>query len=401
MNITVYPGPLKGQVRVPASKSMAHRFLIAAALADKPTVIEISALNDDITATMACLSALGARIEACGNLYTVIPAEKAPESCVLDCGESGSTLRFLLPVAAALGACARFTGRGRLPERPNAALTDAMRLHGTHIDSNLLPMELSGGMSPGLWTLPGNISSQYITGLMFALPLLDGDSEIRLTTRLESASYIEMTMRAVAQFGIRIERTPTGWRIPGRQKYTSPGNLETEGDWSAAAFWLAAGRMGSEVEVLGLDPDSLQGDKAVGNLLGCPLINAENTPDLVPALAACAAVQPFETTITGAARLRIKESDRLAAIAGMLERLGASVTVTEDGLIIRGGSNLRGGCTIDGMSDHRIVMAAAIAATAADGPVTILDSQAVNKSYPDFFRDFEKLGGRIHVQHDR
>ena len=275
-----------------------------------------------------------------------------------------------------------------------------MKLHGTDIDSDLLPMNLSGGMIPGLWELPGNVSSQYITGLMFALPLLNGDSEIKLTTHLESASYIDMTLRAVGMFGIRIERMETGWFIPGNQRYVSPGKLETEGDWSSAAFWLAAGRMGSQIEVLGLDPHSLQGDKAIEDLLAKPFINAENIPDLVPALAACAAVQSYETIITGAARLRIKESDRLSAVAGMLNTLGASVTVTEDGLIIRGVSPLKGGY-IEGMNDHRIVMAAAIAATAADSPVTITDCEAVNKSYPDFFRDFEKLGGRIHVQLDR
>ncbi len=397
MIATVYPGKLSGTVRVPASKSMAHRLLICAALADVPTEIEISALNNDITATMDCLKAMGAKIEQTGSLYRIIPASVIPEKCTLDCGESGSTLRFLIPVAAALGTSAAFTGKGRLPQRPNIALTDAMKAHGTDIDSDLLPMNVSGGMQPGTWSLPGNVSSQYITGLMFALPLLNGDSDIVLTTHLESASYIEMTLRAVSRFGIRIDKTETGWHIPGNQKYTSPGRLEVEGDWSAAAFWMAANRMGSDIEVTGLDPDSAQGDKAVVRLLARPAINAEDTPDLVPALAVCASVQPHTTAITGAARLRIKESDRLAAIADMLGNLGASVAVNEDGLDIAGYAMLHG-ATVEGMNDHRIVMAAAIAATCADGPVTITDAQAVSKSYPDFFRDFELLGGKLHVQ---
>jgi len=400
MIATVHPGKLKGTVRVPASKSMAHRLLIAAALADGPTTIEISALNNDITATMACLKSLGAKVSSKGAEYTITPVRDVPPNCTLDCGESGSTLRFLIPVAAALNAHVEFVGHGRLPERPNIALTDAMKLHGTLVSSDLLPMTVSGGMAPGLWELPGNVSSQYITGLMFALPLLNGDSEIRLTTKLESASYIEMTLRAVRRFGIRIEKTDSGWIVPGNQKYVTPGTLSVEGDWSAAAFWLAANRMGSDIEVTGLDPDSTQGDKAVTGLLAKPAINAEDTPDLVPALAVCASVQPFETVITGAARLRIKESDRLAAIAGMLGNLGAAVSVNEDGLIIEGNARLRGGA-VDGMNDHRIVMAAAIAATCAGGPVTITDCHAVNKSYPDFFRDFELLGGKVHVQPDR
>lgn len=397
MIATIHPGRLSGQVRVPASKSMAHRLLIAAALADRPTEIEISALNADITATMDCLKALGASIENTGSLWRISPIKTVPGNCALDCGESGSTLRFLIPLAAALNTCAVFTGKGRLPERPNIALTGAMRLHGTDIDSDLLPMCVCGGMTSGLWELPGNVSSQYITGLMFALPLLEGDSEIRLTTHLESASYIEMTLRAIARFGVRIEKTDAGWRIPGGQKYISPGHVEVEGDWSAAAFWLAANRMGSDITLTGLDTDTTQGDRAVEYLLGQPSIHAGNTPDLVPALAVCAAVQPYDTVITGAARLRIKESDRLAAIADMLGSLGCPVTVTEDGLIIPGGHGLRGG-NVNGVNDHRIVMAAAIAATCANGPVTITDCQAVNKSYPDFFRDFELLGGKVHVQ---
>ena len=408
MIATILPGPLQGTVRVPASKSAAHRALIAAALADRPTRVAISALNQDIEATIGCLRALGATITREGDFLGINPGP-FPASAALDCGESGSTLRFLIPVAATLGVEARFTGRGRLPERPNAVLTAALRAHGAAIDSDLLPMRVSGRISGGRWALPGNISSQYVTGLLFALPLLEEDSALTLTTKLESAAYVDMTLSALRRFGIVVRPAVDGWHIPGGQRYRSPGELSVEGDWSAAAFWFAANAMGSSIQIEGLDSDSPQGDRAVAGLLGKPEINAENVPDLVPALAVAAASRPGRTVITGAARLRLKESDRLESVAQMLRALGAGAQVLPDGLIIQGrerflGSEHRtsgqGGeaIMIDGANDHRIVMAAAVAATRAAVPVRILDAQAVAKSYPDFFRDFEKLGGRVHVE---
>ena len=397
MNMIVTPGPLAGAVRVPASKSAAHRLLICAALADGPTRIALSATNRDIEATAACLRALGAGIERQGSFMSVSPIARIPESAVLDCGESGSTLRFLLPVAAALGVKATFTGHGRLPGRPNAPLVDALRAHGARIDNDLLPMAVSGPLTGGRWTLPGDVSSQYVTGLLFALPLLDGDSEIELTTPLASAAYVDMTLQALRQFGIAVEPTDSGWRVPGSQRYRTPGEAEVEGDWSAAAFWLAANAIGAEVQVVGLSDSSAQGDKAVVRLLGQQEIDASGVPDLVPALAAAAVVAPGRTVITGAARLRLKESDRLRATADMIAALGGRAEVTEDGLVIEGGLPLRGG-TVEGFGDHRIVMAAAILATRASGPVRVTDAQAVRKSYPGFFDDFRALGGRVHVE---
>ena len=421
MNIAVRPGPLRGRVEIPASKSVAHRAMIAAALADRPTEIVLNAVNDDLTATAACLSALGAACERTDFGYRIVPAAQEKNACgaaenasgatdlceiasfpTLDCGESGSTRRFLLPVAAALGREARFVGHGRLPERPHDVLLDAMAAHGATADARRLPLQLHGRLRGGTFALPGNVSSQYITGLLLALPLCAGDSVIRLTTRLESAPYVNLTLRALADFGIRAETLPDGWRIPGGQRYHSPGRVVVEGDWSGAAFWLAANALGSRVECGNLDEASAQGDRAIRPLLNRlgGEIDVSECPDLVPALAVAAAGFPGRTALVGAARLRLKESDRLASVAALLRALGCAVDEGAESLTIHGGAPLTGG-TVDGCGDHRIVMAAAVAATAASSPVTILGAQAVAKSYPDFFRDFEALGGNLIVQSDR
>ena len=421
MNIAVRPGPLRGRVEIPASKSVAHRAMIAAALADRPTEIVLNAVNDDLTATAACLNALGAACERTDFGYRIVPAAQEKNACgaaenasgatdlceiasspTLDCGESGSTLRFLLPVAAALGREARFVGHGRLPERPHDVLLDAMAAHGATADARRLPLQLHGRLRGGTFALPGNVSSQYITGLLMALPLCAGDSVIRLTTRLESAPYVNLTLRALADFGIRAETLPDGWRIPGGQRYHSPGRVVVEGDWSGAAFWLAANALGSQVECGNLDEASAQGDRAIRPLLNRlgGEIDVSECPDLVPALAVAAAGFPGRTALVGAARLRLKESDRLASVAALLRALGCAVDEGAESLTIHGGAPLTGG-TVDGCGDHRIVMAAAVAATAASSPVTILGAQAVAKSYPDFFRDFEALGGNLIVQSDR
>ena len=421
MNIAVRPGPLHGRVEIPASKSVAHRAMIAAALADRPTQIVLNAVNDDLTATAACLNALGAICERTDFGYRIVPAAQEKNACgaaenasgatdlceiasfpTLDCGESGSTLRFLLPVAAALGREARFVGHGRLPERPHDVLLDAMAAHGATADARRLPLQLHGRLRGGTFALPGNVSSQYITGLLMALPLCAGDSVIRLTTRLESAPYVNLTLRALADFGIRVETLPDGWRIPGGQRYRSPGRVVVEGDWSGAAFWLAANALGSRVECGNLDEASAQGDRAIRPLLNRlgGEIDVSECPDLVPALAVAAAGFPGRTALVGAARLRLKESDRLASVAALLRALGCAVDEGAESLTIHGGAPLTGG-TVDGCGDHRIVMAAAVAATAASSPVTILGAQAVAKSYPDFFRDFEALGGNLIVQSDR
>ena len=402
MNAIVMPSELAGAVRVPASKSAAHRALIGAALADGPTRVRIDAMNRDIEATIACLRALGAGVVPGAGCVEVAPISAVAADARLDCGESGSTLRFMLPVACALGATATIVGHGRLPQRPNAALTDALRAHGATIDSDTLPMRASGPLCGGTWTLPGDVSSQYVTGLLFALPLLDADSAIALTTPLQSAAYVDMTLDALHRFDIVVEATAGGWRVPGGQRYRSPGAIDVEGDWSAAAFWLAANALGADIRLDGLRDDTAQGDRAALWLTGQPAIDAANVPDLVPALAVAAAGLPQQTIVTGAARLRLKESDRIRTTVDMLTALGHRAWATPDGLVVEGGPP--GPCaeavrTVDGANDHRIVMAAAVAAAFADRPVRILGAEAVEKSYPGFFRDFEQLGGRYHVEH--
>ena len=403
MNVIIHPHRLKGRAEIPSSKSYAHRLLIAAALSDIPTEVRMNALNNDIIATANCLRMLGAGIDRTENGFIVQPIRSLPHGeYTLFCGESGSTLRFMIPIAAALGACCIFTGAGRLPERPNAILTEALNLHGASADNDLLPMRLSGKLTGGIYRIAGNISSQYITGLLMALPLCEEDSEIILTTRLESAAYVDITLESLSCFGIRIERTESGWRIPGHQKYRSPGIVSAEGDWSGAAFWLAANALGSEVECCGLNEHSTQGDRAITEMLmrlGSD-IDVSDTPDLVPALAIAAAAHNAETRICGAERLRIKESDRLQSVAAMLKAFGCDAEELEDGLLIRGGTSFTG-CQVNGCNDHRIVMAAAIAATVANAPVTISDAHAVNKSYPSFFETFNALGGLAYVEHDR
>ena len=407
MNVTVYPYPVGGRVTAPPSKSHAHRLLIAAALCgaeDRETEIHCPVENADIAATVRCLSALNTDIFREGDWIHVsrdFPLHFFQPRRTLDCGESGSTLRFLLPLCAAkpheMEAPIVLTGSGRLPSRPNGPLLEALRAHGAQIHGDFLPLTVDGGLFAGDFALPGNVSSQYFSGLLFALPLLEGDSALRYTSPLESGPYVELTLSVLRQFGIHIEEMENGWRVPGGQRCVSPGIAEVEGDWSAAAFWLGANALGNAVTVEGLNPASCQGDRGIEALLSRigGEINVTDTPDLMPILAAVAAATPGQTTrIVGAARLRLKESNRLSAMAESIRAMGGQAEEQPGGLTVYG-TKLQGG-TVDGKNDHRVVMSAAIAATACQRPVTILGAEAVNKSYPRFWQDFEALGGCIH-----
>ena len=388
----ITPSGLSGTIRAIPSKSAAHRLLICAALSGEPTEIECQGTSKDIEATKACLAAM----KGDGKL---------------PCGESGSTLRFLLPVVAALGLDAAFHMEGRLPQRPLYPLDEQLIAHGAVLSRPREDvLKVSGKLTPGDYTLPGNVSSQYISGLLFALPLLDAPSTLTVTGKIESAPYIEMTLDALRQFGIHVTIENNVFRIPAC-RYRSPGKAVVEGDWSNAAFWLCAGALGGPITMTGLKPDSLQGDKAIFDLLAAfgaqtkqegdsytvsaaPLkaleIDAAAIPDLVPVLAVVAAAAEGTTRIYNAQRLRLKESDRIETVRKMLEALGASVEETADGLLIHGGKPLTGG-TVDSCNDHRIAMAAAVASILCTGEVTVLGAEAVEKSYPNFWRDLQDL----------
>lgn len=421
MNVKIGKGPLNnGQVRIISSKSDGHRAMIAAALGEEECVLFLEGWNDDLEATSRCIEGLGGEVvrEPSGTLIIPVPQNVAGEA-ILDCGESGSTLRFLLPVAGALGRHALFEGKGRLPERPIGILLEEMQQHGCKASSDHLPVELEGRLTSGVYTLPGNVSSQFITGLLFALPLLEGDSEIRLTTDVESKGYIDMTIRTLKTFNIEVKETEHGWFIPGGQTYHGPRMRMAEGDWSSAAFWLVAGAIHGSIGCQGLDMESAQGDKEIVSILerfgaeskivmnqvtmthkemkGIP-IDVAQIPDLVPILCVAAAAAEGKTEIYNAGRLRIKESDRLAAMADCMKRIGVEVEEKPDGIIITGGCNPpEGEIVIDSYGDHRIVMAMAIAAVSLGVEITIEGAEAVNKSYPSFFAELTKLGGVVDV----
>ncbi len=430
------PAALRGEIRAVTSKSMAHRSLICAALGDRVTELTITDLSVDIAATAECLRSMGAKIERQDGSYRVTPLwDNAVPQPLLNCRESGSTLRFLLPVAAAVCGGARFTGEGRLPRRPMDPLIRVMREHGVEFmgpqqtmaarraqgPQDILPLDISREMKPGVYNIEGNISSQYISGLLFALPLLPGESRIRLLSPMESSAYVDMTLETLAQYGIRVEKTGDGFLVPGDQIYRSAGPMEVEGDWSNAAFFLAAGAVGAagEVAVTGLNLNSAQGDMEILKILerfGAEVtadraagrvtirpgamtgteIDVSQIPDLMPVLAvtACRALGP--TVFCNAGRLRLKESDRIASTAALIRSLGGRAEEGEDSLTVYGNGALRGG-RADSFGDHRIAMSAAVAALFCQEAVLLSHPEAVEKSYPNFFRDYVKSGGKADV----
>lgn len=402
MDVKITPALLQGSITPPPSKSQAHRLIIAASLAAGESRVDNVALSQDITATLNCMRSLGAKASEDGSRITGIVGrrEQSDPLPTLDCGESGSTLRFLIPVALAVAGGGIFSGHGRLMERPQGPYEDLFARRNILFRRENGTLRVEGSLKSGRFALPGNVSSQFITGLMYALPLLEGDSEIMLTTPLESRGYVDMTLDALARFGVRVEPVEQGWHIPGGQTYL-PRNVAVESDYSQAAFYFAARLLGSPVQIQGLNPNSAQGDAAILDFYdtlsipGEAELDVSQCPDLVPPLAAMAALRPGQTTrIVGAARLRLKESDRLDTVTTQLNRLGADITQGPDFLTIRGVDWLEGG-TVSGCNDHRIAMMLAIAATRAKGCVTITGAQCVAKSYPNFWEDYVALGGQI------
>ena len=421
-------GNLSGQVCCPISKSELHRLILACSLSQGCSIIKGCTLSDDIRATASVMKTLGAKITFEENAIYIqgISQENiSKEILQCPCGESGSTLRFLVPLCGALSRPSCFTGQGRLAQRPMKPLLEQLRLHGLSLshpeNGDTLPLTLSGNLKAGTYHFPGNVSSQYITGLLFALPLLSGNSQILLTSPLESLSYVNMTLDVLKRFGISIHAIENGWEIPGNQQYRSPGTLTANGDWSAAAFWLCAGALSKSgsITITGIDPHSLQGDCAVCSVLeqmGAKLISQENSvtvfpgnlhgitidgsqiPDIIPILSVAAAFAQGETRIKNAGRLRIKESDRLHAMYENLTSLGADVQELPDGFIIHGKKQLEGG-SVSSYNDHRIAMSMAVASLRCRQPVLLRSPLCVAKSYPEFYQDFKKLGGNIHVIH--
>ncbi len=417
MDISIEPKKLTGEIDAISSKSHGHRILICAALADKPTNIVLEKSSIDIDTTMSCLKELGAKIEKDGVNIKVTPIKKMNTIPELNCMESGSTFRFMVPIAASLYNEVKFMGEGRLPERPMNELTDAMKIHGSKFSKEKLPFTIKNGLKGGVFEIPGDVSSQYISGILFAAPLLDDDVEIRLTTKLESKNYVEMTIDAMEQFGIKIERIENGFFVGKGQKYISSGDVKIEGDWSNAAFFLSAGAIGKEVTVKKLNLSSTQGDMEIVNVLkkfGAKVevgedfvkvspgklkgitLDISEIPDSLPILSIVASHAEGTTEFINAKRLRLKESDRLVTSRTMVENLGGIAVEGPESLTVTGVKSLKGGIT-ESFNDHRLSMAAAIASVISKDSIIIKDADAVNKSYPKFYEDCEKLGGRVNV----
>ena len=410
------PARLGGTIAAIPSKSAAHRLFIAASLADRPSRWQLPTSSIDIDTTLACMQALGAEIEREGTTVSITPVDTPWKAATIDCQESGSTLRFLLPVSAALGTSADFIGRGRLPERPIAEILDVLQQLGAETTNDHLPLTIRGPLHGGEVALPGHISSQYLTGLLLAAPRLDEDLNITLTTPLQSRPYIDLTLDVLRRFGVNVQEDGSHFHVAADARYTLPDDAGAiEGDWSNAAFFLAAGALSTPVTMTGLDLTSSQGDKAIIDLLRgfgaqvdvaadgaitvspAPLqaqtISVKEIPDALPILAVIAAQAEGTTVFTDIERLRLKESDRIATTTALLEAMGVRCESDAHHFRVTGTAQLHGGCTVDSANDHRIAMAAAIAALNADAPVTLTGASAVNKSYPHFFNDYTSLGG--------
>ncbi len=404
MNVEITPRRLSGAVTPPPSKSLLHRLIVCGALAEGVTSLHNYTSSEDLKATLACVCALGARTEEVrAHELRVYGRGGKPETrqAHYACGESGTTLRFFLPLSLALTGGGRFTGEGRLLERPLGPFEMLFHEKGIALRRGANELSVSGALPAGDYRLPGDVSSQFFSGLLLALPLLTAPSTLEATTEIESAPYIELTLAAQALADVRSERDAGRW-IVAPQSYR-PFEAEAEADWSQAAFWLAARMLGSAVSVEGLSRASAQGDRRIEEYAealsqeGDVCLDVSQCPDLLPPLAAMAALREGSCRIEGAARLRYKESDRLSSVSAALRALGAELLEEPDALEIRGVKTLRGGAPVDCRGDHRVAMMAAVAATRCEKPVLLLGADCVGKSYPAFWRDYTRLGGEIHV----
>lgn len=410
-NLTLTPKTLSGTVIVPPSKSMAHRAVICASLAAGRSTINNIQLSDDMLATIEGMRSFGAIISYDDQTLTIdgIHNGSAKKIRTINCNESGSTLRFLIPLATLFTGETHFIGQGHLGKRPldpYQELFDAQSLHYNQAATENLQLSVAGPLTPGIYEMRGDISSQFITGMLLTLPLLSEDSVLKITTHLESKGYIDLTLSVLQAFGIVIEQNETGqeFHIKGQQAYTAR-DYTVEGDYSQAAFWLSANALGNELLVNGLDSDSLQGDQAIVSILDTlnggsteseRVIDGAQVPDIIPVVALVAALSKGKTKIINLERLRIKESDRLVATQKELTTLGARIKIIDDSLLIEGVSELSGGQQVWSHKDHRMAMMLAIASTACKEPIHIKDTDCVKKSYPNFWETFQQLGGKIH-----
>lgn len=413
MKILIKPRLLYGNVTPPPSKSMAHRMLICAALADGSSVISNLHFSDDVKATLKSLQRIGATWRRVGDGVIEVAGTAgrgADGAQLFECGESGSTLRFFIPIALAPYGRGRFTGTGRLMKRPQGPYLDLFMEKGIGFAYAHETLEVSGRLEPGAYSLRGDVSSQFFSGLLFALPLLSGDSTLAASTRLESLPYVDMTRAAQAKSGIEIMGGGGNYAIRGCQSY-APFSGAVEADWSQAAFWNMANLIGCGISVNGMDGDSMQGDRAHGQAIAGALTNMDmknieidisDCPDLLPPAAAAAALRGRGSTVSfrNAARLRMKESDRLSAVASVINALGGNAVEEPDGLTICGSDMLRGGVDISCCGDHRIAMMAAIAAAKCVENVVLDGAECVNKSYPTFWSDYKRLGGYVEELED-
>ena len=423
-DLKIIPSKLKGSVKIPPSKSMAHRAIICAALSDGICRIDNIDYSDDIIATINAMNSLGATIEKYDDYIEVVGIykniNKIKRNRIIDCNESGSTLRFLVPISLLFKGSNKFIGKGNLGKRPLTTYYNIFNNQGIKYsyEENNLNLVVDGELKPGVFEVEGNISSQFITGLLFALPLLNGDSKIIITKEMESKGYIDLTLKAISDFGIEIiNNNYSEFIIKGNQKYNAR-NYRVEGDYSQAAFFLCADGLGNNVLCRDLDLNSLQGDKEIIDILErmnvvfnaneiglsgevngeliSTVIDGSQCPDIIPVLSAVSALSKGTTEIINAGRLRIKECDRLSAVTSELKKLGAQIIEKEDGLVITGVEKLQGGVEVWSHKDHRIAMTLAIASTMCKKPIIIKDYECVAKSYPSFFEDFKALGGNIH-----
>ena len=417
MIASISPAQMGGKINSIPSKSYAHRMLLGAMLSNAKVELKGVIGSKDIQATLNCIKALGCEVNQKPDRYIVQQINKHAKDIVLDCIESGSTLRFILPIALAMGKECDVIGKEGLAKRPLKDLLDVLREHGAVIDGDSLPIHISGKLTSGDYKIKGDISSQYITGLLMALPILDGDSTISIVGEKVSSKYLDITIDVLKNFGIVIEELNDGYYIPGNQQYASKIDLHVQGDWSNAAFWLALGALNGQTQVNNLYFESVQGDREILQILtdmgakvslrGDDIIvskkdlhsitlDAKDIPDLIPIVSILMAKADGISIVKNVDRLRIKETDRLSAILTNLKAMGVKARYQDGELLILGGDIE--GFNVDSFNDHRMVMMAAIAASIAKGPSTITNIEAVAKSYPDFFDDYKKLGGKVNVK---